>query len=133
MGQWDPTTYEGKDTILRVVRHEADELFALVEPGSCFAGTLLELALAADRTYMLALPDDADVVEADLAQQCDAVPAALAVVGELVAGPGELFRRPDVAVVEKDDPGRQGKRVRAVGPLFALLIDRLIGELHPNG
>jgi benzoyl-CoA-dihydrodiol lyase len=33
-------------------------LFALVEPGSCFAGTLLELALAADRTYMLALPDE---------------------------------------------------------------------------
>jgi benzoyl-CoA-dihydrodiol lyase len=32
-------------------------LFALVEPGSCFAGTLLELALAADRTYMLARPD----------------------------------------------------------------------------
>ncbi|MGC1816047.1 MAG: 2,3-epoxybenzoyl-CoA dihydrolase, partial [Casimicrobiaceae bacterium] len=29
-------------------------LFALVEPGSCFAGTLLELALAADRCYMLA-------------------------------------------------------------------------------
>ncbi|HEY7992125.1 MAG TPA: 2,3-epoxybenzoyl-CoA dihydrolase [Stellaceae bacterium] len=29
-------------------------LFAIVEPGSCFAGTLLELALAADRTYMLA-------------------------------------------------------------------------------
>ena len=33
-------------------------LFALIEPGSCFAGTLLELALAADRSYMLALPDD---------------------------------------------------------------------------
>jgi benzoyl-CoA-dihydrodiol lyase len=33
-------------------------LFALVEPGSCFAGTLAELALAADRTYMLALPED---------------------------------------------------------------------------
>jgi benzoyl-CoA-dihydrodiol lyase len=28
-------------------------LFALVEPGSCFAGTLLELCLAADRAYML--------------------------------------------------------------------------------
>jgi benzoyl-CoA-dihydrodiol lyase len=28
-------------------------MFALVEPGSCFAGTLLELALAADRAYML--------------------------------------------------------------------------------
>jgi benzoyl-CoA-dihydrodiol lyase len=28
-------------------------LFALIEPGSCFSGTLLELALAADRAYML--------------------------------------------------------------------------------
>jgi benzoyl-CoA-dihydrodiol lyase len=27
-------------------------MFALIEEGSCFAGTLLELALAADRTYM---------------------------------------------------------------------------------
>jgi len=35
-------------------------LFALVEAGSCFAGTLAELAFAADRTYMLALPDDAE-------------------------------------------------------------------------
>ena len=33
-------------------------LFALIEPGSCFAGTLLELALAADRSYMAALPDE---------------------------------------------------------------------------
>jgi benzoyl-CoA-dihydrodiol lyase len=28
-------------------------LFALIEPGSCFTGTLLELALACDRSYML--------------------------------------------------------------------------------
>src|SRR5208282_647522 len=28
-------------------------LFALIEPGSCFTGSLLELALAADRSYML--------------------------------------------------------------------------------
>jgi benzoyl-CoA-dihydrodiol lyase len=34
-------------------------LFALIEPGSCFAGSLLELALACDRSYQLALPDDA--------------------------------------------------------------------------
>ena len=36
-------------------------VFALIEPGSCFTGTLLELALAADRSYMLdgTLPDDA--------------------------------------------------------------------------
>ena len=33
-------------------------LYALIESGSCFAGTLLELALACDRSYHLALPDD---------------------------------------------------------------------------
>jgi benzoyl-CoA-dihydrodiol lyase len=32
-------------------------LIALIEPQSCFAGTLLELALAADRSYMLDLAD----------------------------------------------------------------------------
>lgn len=31
-------------------------LFALIESGSCFAGTLAELAFAADRSYMQALP-----------------------------------------------------------------------------
>ena len=31
----------------------ARSVIALIEPGSCFAGTLLELALAADRSYML--------------------------------------------------------------------------------
>jgi benzoyl-CoA-dihydrodiol lyase len=35
-------------------------LFALIDRGSCFAGTLLELALAADRSYMLAAAEDAD-------------------------------------------------------------------------
>jgi benzoyl-CoA-dihydrodiol lyase len=34
-------------------------LFALVEEGSCFAGSLLELALACDRIYHLALPGEA--------------------------------------------------------------------------
>jgi benzoyl-CoA-dihydrodiol lyase len=38
-------------------------LFALIEPGSCFAGTLLEIALAADRSYMQALPENAPSVQ----------------------------------------------------------------------
>ncbi|CAM3473175.1 2,3-epoxybenzoyl-CoA dihydrolase [Bordetella sputigena] len=61
-------------------------LFAFVEPGSCFAGTLLELALAADRIYML---DDEDA----------AAPTRL-VVGErnfgaypMVSGESRLQRR----------------------------------------
>jgi benzoyl-CoA-dihydrodiol lyase len=33
-------------------------LFALIDQGTCFAGTLLELALACDRSYQLALPDE---------------------------------------------------------------------------
>jgi len=38
---------------LKRVEVSSRSVFALVEPGSCFAGTLLELALAADRSYML--------------------------------------------------------------------------------
>ena len=33
-------------------------LFAIIDEGSCFAGTLLEIALAADRIYMLAEPSN---------------------------------------------------------------------------
>jgi benzoyl-CoA-dihydrodiol lyase len=38
---------------LRRLDLTARSFYALVEPGSCFAGTLFELALAADRSYML--------------------------------------------------------------------------------
>jgi benzoyl-CoA-dihydrodiol lyase len=52
------------DWLVREIRHylkrtlkrvdlSARSLIALVEPGSCFAGTLLELVLIADRSYML--------------------------------------------------------------------------------
>ncbi|MGC1485743.1 MAG: 2,3-epoxybenzoyl-CoA dihydrolase [Candidatus Acidiferrum sp.] len=36
-------------------------LYAIIEPGSCFAGTLLELALAADRIYMRDTQDTKEV------------------------------------------------------------------------
>ena len=39
-------------------------LIALVEEGSCFAGTFFELALACDRIYMLDLPDAPDAAPA---------------------------------------------------------------------
>jgi benzoyl-CoA-dihydrodiol lyase len=38
---------------LKRIDVSARSLLALIEPGSCFTGTLLELALAADRSYML--------------------------------------------------------------------------------
>ena len=53
-------------------------LIALIEPGSCFAGSLLELALAADRSYMLfGVFEDIDP---------DAAPAAVS-VGPMNLGP----------------------------------------------
>jgi benzoyl-CoA-dihydrodiol lyase len=36
--------------------------FAYIEPGSAFAGSLFELALAADRSYMLSDPDQANLI-----------------------------------------------------------------------
>lgn len=43
--------------VLRRLDLTAKSFFALIEPGSCFAGNLLELALASDRTYMLNHPE----------------------------------------------------------------------------
>ena len=39
--------------VLKRLDVTAKSFFALVEPGSCFAGSLLEIALAADRVFML--------------------------------------------------------------------------------
>ncbi len=39
--------------VLRRIDVSSRSIFALIEPGACFAGTLLEVALAADRSYML--------------------------------------------------------------------------------
>ncbi|MFO1323048.1 MAG: 2,3-epoxybenzoyl-CoA dihydrolase [Burkholderiales bacterium] len=62
-------------------------LFALVERGSCFAGTLLEPALAADRLYMQRLPDDeaSEPTLAVSAQNFGALP--------MVSGQTRLARR----------------------------------------
>lgn len=44
--------------VLKRLDLTARSVFALIEPGSCFAGSLFELALAADRSYMLDGEDD---------------------------------------------------------------------------
>ena len=45
--------------VLRRLDLTAKSFFTIVEPGSCFAGNLLELLLASDRSYMLNNPDEA--------------------------------------------------------------------------
>jgi benzoyl-CoA-dihydrodiol lyase len=39
--------------VLKRLDVSSSSMFALIEPGSCYAGALLEIALAADRAYML--------------------------------------------------------------------------------
>jgi benzoyl-CoA-dihydrodiol lyase len=46
--------------VLKRIDLTSRTLVALVEPGSCFAGTLAELVLAADRSYMLVGQHDGD-------------------------------------------------------------------------
>lgn len=48
--------------VLKRLDLTARSLFALIEPGSCFGGCLLELALAADRSYMLDSPDEYEFI-----------------------------------------------------------------------
>jgi benzoyl-CoA-dihydrodiol lyase len=58
-GSWfgrEVRAFQGR--VLRRLDNMAKSLFALIEPGNAFAGTLFEIALACDRTYMLA-DDDA--------------------------------------------------------------------------
>lgn len=62
-------------------------LFALIDQDSCFAGTLAELAFAADRSYMLSLPDapqDAPVITLS-AMNFGVLP--------MITGQGRLARR----------------------------------------
>jgi benzoyl-CoA-dihydrodiol lyase len=63
----DPFVREVRALMARVLRRfdaTARSFFAIVDEGSCFAGSLLELALAADRSYMLEDPDGKVVVQA---------------------------------------------------------------------
>jgi benzoyl-CoA-dihydrodiol lyase len=93
-------------------------LIALIEPGGCFAGSLLELALAADRSYHLeGVFEDVDP---------DAEPAAIAVdamnLGPLPMGNGltRLQTR-----FQGDDDGLAAVRDAAAKPLEAADAERL--------
>jgi benzoyl-CoA-dihydrodiol lyase len=90
--------------VLRRLDNMSRSMFAVLDQGSCFAGVLFELALSADRSYMLSAPDAGVQVQLTAAQagpflmctgftrlQCrfagtpEAVPTALAVTGPIDA------------------------------------------------
>jgi benzoyl-CoA-dihydrodiol lyase len=94
-------------------------LLALIEPGSCFAGSLLELALAADRSYMLSgLPEDA----ADPSAGPATVTVADMNLGPLPMGNG-LTRL--ASRYWGDDSGLAAAEKRAGEPLEAADAERL--------
>jgi benzoyl-CoA-dihydrodiol lyase len=84
-------------------------LFALIEPGSCFAGSFLELALACDRSYHLALPDDAE-----RAPKITVGEANLANWYPMVTGQSRLGRR-----FYDEQPALDAVRAQAGQPLDA--------------
>jgi benzoyl-CoA-dihydrodiol lyase len=93
-------------------------LLALAEPGSCFAGSLLELLLAADRSYQLA-----GVFED---RQPTAAPAAIT-VGELNLGPlpmGNGLTRLQTRF-HGDEDARKAVESRAGEPLLADVAEQL--------
>ncbi|HLF50084.1 MAG TPA: benzoyl-CoA-dihydrodiol lyase, partial [Methylomirabilota bacterium] len=80
-------------------------VFALIEPGSCFAGTLLELALAADRSYML-----------DGARQGDPRPAPAVRLTGMNFGPYPMVNGiTRLASRFLDEPGRVDDLKRRIG------------------
>ena len=74
--------YSGADWLVNEIRHyfkrtlkrldvTSRSLIALIEPGSCFAGALLELALACDRQYMLDGPRESTSDNSDNSDSSD--------------------------------------------------------------
>lgn len=69
-GSWFSGEVRGLQArVLRRLDNMAKSLFAIVEPGNCFAGSLFELLLAADRSYMLADEAGANKVVLDAEAQ----------------------------------------------------------------
>jgi benzoyl-CoA-dihydrodiol lyase len=93
-------------------------IIALIEPGSCFAGSLLELALAADRSFQLSgVFEEIDP---------DADPAAIT-VGPMILGPlpmGNGLTRLQTRYLG-DEAGLAGVEKQAGEPLLAEDAERL--------
>ncbi len=101
-------------------------LIALIEPGSCFAGSLLELALAADRSFMLSgIFDDDLALDSDGAATSDSPPHG-PVPAVIVIGPANLGPLPMGNGLSRlatrfygDEAGQAAAQHRAGEPLAA--------------
>ena len=107
-------------------------LIALIEPGSCFAGSLLELALAADRSFMLSgVFEDAPALAIDGAAD-DGTGAGEPVPAVIVIGAANLGALPMGSGISRlasrfcgDEAGLAAAIARAGEPLDALAAEEL--------
>jgi benzoyl-CoA-dihydrodiol lyase len=83
-------------------------LFCLIEEGSCFVGSFLEMALACDRIYHLALPDDGDKAPAIIVDETNFG------LYPMVTGQSRLQRR-----FYSEQPALEAVRAQAGRPLDA--------------
>jgi benzoyl-CoA-dihydrodiol lyase len=95
--------------------------FALIEPGSCFAGTLFELALAADRSYMLDDPEQPNTIAVS-GMNAGPLPMSNGLTRLETRFLGEPDRVTDVLA-------RQGEAIEAAGALEAGLVSFAPDEL----
>jgi benzoyl-CoA-dihydrodiol lyase len=86
--------------VLRRLDLTAKSFFAIVEPGSCFAGNLLELLLASDRSYMLNGDEKIELALDDLNA------GALPMSNGLTRLQSRFLATPEKVVEILDHPGR---------------------------
>jgi uncharacterized protein (TIGR03083 family) len=119
MSEWNPMTYQGKDTILRVVRDQAERMFALAEePGAWDAPTACESWQVRDVIGHLVDTTEGYFTAFDIARAGQEAPAAFGLAGmHTRAGEhGRAFR----------DLSQQELMARARADL-----DKMMGILQP--
>jgi benzoyl-CoA-dihydrodiol lyase len=102
--------------VLRRLDMTARSMFAILDPESCFVGSMLELALAADRRYML---DDANRPVHVQASKLN---------GKLLPTANELSRL-EMLGIEEELPGLEGKPLDAAQADEAGLVTVLADEI----
>ena len=85
----------------------ARTLIATIEPGSCFVGVLAELALAADRTYMLegVFEDDDDPLPAATIRLTDVNTGPMPMANGLTRVESRLYGNPDMVTAAREATG----------------------------
>jgi benzoyl-CoA-dihydrodiol lyase len=109
--------------VLKRLDNTAKTLFALIEPGACFAGSLAELALAADRSYMLDDPDRGTSIQLSVMNA-----GPLPMSNGLTRLASRFLGRPEPIARVVDHPGAWGARAALEAGLVTFAPDAIDWE-----